>query len=251
MKFKNKIAVITGGARGIGRAIAFELNREGATTIVTYNTSVQSAKSLENELPNMANLSLYKLNLLNEKETDAFAKEILGKFGKVDYLINNASYSDSTLFLKCPYEYTKEDFLKPFEVDVYGGIVLVQRFVKSMIEQRFGRIIFFSSASALKGDFLISLAAAKTAIVGVVKSFARMFSEYGITVNAIAPGAIDTGWIQKWNVPKDWVDKLIASTPLKRLGKPEEIAQVVSFLLCEDSSYITGQIITVDGGAYL
>jgi 3-oxoacyl-[acyl-carrier protein] reductase len=120
-----------------------------------------------------------------------------------------------------------------------------------MIEQRFGRIIFFSSASALKGDFLISLAAAKTAIVGVVKSFARMFSEYGITVNAIAPGAVDTGWIQKWNVPKDWVDKLIASTPLKRLGKPEEIAQVVSFLLCEDASYITGQIITVDGGAYL
>ncbi len=252
MKFKGKVSLITGAAKGIGKAIAQKLNEEGATVVVTYNKSFEHIKDLYNECKQPNNLSTYKLDLLNRNSIASFVGEILQKHTKIDFLINNASYSENNVFGKNFFEYTPEDFLKPFEVDVVGAIMLLQGLAKKMMEQKFGRIIFFSSAYALKGDdATVPLAISKTAITGAVKGFAKLLAPYNITVNAIAPGAIDTGWIEKWNVPKEWVNNTITNTPLKRLGKPDDIANFVLHLLSEEASYITGQTISIDGGAYL
>lgn len=252
MKFSGKIALVTGAARGIGKTIAQKLNENGANVIITYYKNEESAKNLYNEIKYPNNLYIYHLNLDEKYSITTFIKEILLKYTKVDFLINNASYSENSVFGKSFFEYQWEDFLKPFEVDVIGGIMLLGGLVRKMIEQKFGRVIFFSSASAIKcDDVTLPFAVSKNAIIGVVRGFAKLLAPYGITVNAIAPGAIDTGWIEKWNVPKEWVEKTVSNTPVKRLGKPEDVAPFVLYLLSEQASYITGQVITIDGGAYL
>lgn len=252
MKFKGKVVLITGAIKGIGKAIAQRLNKEGATTIITYNKRFEHIKDLHDEYKQPANLYIYKLDLLDRNSIPNFVGNILQKHTKIDFLINNASYSENSIFGKNFFEYKADDFLKPFEVDVLGAIMLLQGFVKKMMDQKFGRVIFFSSANAIKcDDATIPLAVSKTAITGTIKGFAKLFAPYNITVNAIAPGAIDTGWIEKWNIPKEWVDKTTSNTPLKRLGKPDDIANFVLHLLSEEASYITGQTINIDGGAYL
>ncbi len=181
-----------------------------------------------------------------------FVAEILHQFNNVDILINNASFSDVSMFNKNFLQCGADDFIRPFEVDVLGGILLTQGFVKKMTERRFGRILFFSSASALKSDDkTIPYAISKCGIVGMVKSLAPIFASYNITVNAIAPGAINTGWIEKWKVPLDWIEKIISKTPVRRLGNSEDVANFIIFLVSDLASYITGQTINIDGGAYL
>lgn len=252
MKFDGKVALITGAARGIGKSIAQKLNEEGTKVIITYNTSLENAENLHNEIKYPSNLYIHKLDLLEKNSIPEFITEILHKHSRVDFLINNASYSEQSIFGKNFFEHKVDDFLKPFEVDVLGAIMLTQGFAKKMVEQKFGRIIFFSSASAIKSDDVtLPFALSKTAIIGVVKGLAKLLAPHNITVNAIAPGAIDTGWIKKWNVPQQWIDKIISSTPVKKLGQPDDIAHFVLYLLSEPASYITGQVINIDGGAYL
>ncbi|MFN7181220.1 MAG: SDR family NAD(P)-dependent oxidoreductase [Planctomycetota bacterium] len=252
MKFEKKVAVITGGVRGIGKAITKKLNEQGATTIVTYNKSEKEIDKLYSDIKFSDRLFIYKLDLLDKQTITTFLSEVVFRYTKVDILINNASYSEAGIFGRSFFEYSADDFTKPFEVDVVGGILLSQALVKKMIEQRWGRILFFSSAHALKGDDkTLPFAISKCAIIGVVKSLAQTLAPYNITVNAIAPGTIDTGWIDKWQVPPQWVEKNLSHTPVKRIGTPEDIANFVLFLLSNEAVYITGQIITIDGGAYL
>ena len=246
MRLKDKIAIITGGSRGIGYATAEAFLREGAKVIIT-------ASSMEN-----ANKAVLKLkeqypegvvdgispNLSNFSDVQKKFNEIMKKYGRVDILVNNAGVSESTPFTA----YTEETFDKVMDLNVKGVFNATRAIVDNMIEKGSGVILNTSSMVSIYGQPAgVSYPASKFAVNGLTVSLARELGPKGIRVNAVAPGITETDMMRA--VPKSVIEPMIAQIPLRRLGQPEDIANAFVFLASDEAAYITGVVLSVDGMA--
>ena len=241
---EKKVALITGGTRGIGREIAKKFAKEGCNLVLNYvsdNTDVEKIKSEFNEYG--IDVLVLKADVSVFSDCENLVKEAIEKFGKIDILVNNAGITKDTLIAMM-----KEDaFDKVIDVNLKGTFNVTKNVVPYMMKKRNGNIINISSVVGVVGNARQSnYAASKAGIIGFTKSLAKELAPRNIRVNAVAPGFIDTDMT---SVLSDKVKENInLQIPLKRMGKAEEVANVVSFLANDESSYITGQVINVDGG---
>jgi 3-oxoacyl-[acyl-carrier protein] reductase len=241
---ENKSAIITGATRGIGRGIAIEFAKQGANVAFTYNSSVDAANALEEELKAFGiNAKGYQSNAANFDAAQELAKEVLAEFGTIDVLVNNAGITKDNLLMRI----SEEDFDKVIEVNLKSVFNLTKAVIRPMMKQRAGSIINMSSVVGLKGNAgQTNYAASKAGIVGFSKSVALELGSRNVRSNVIAPGFIETEMTGKLDeaTVQGWRD----SIPLKRGGTPEDIANACVFLASDMSAYITGQTLSVDGG---
>ena len=246
MGMKDKVALVTGAGRGIGEVIALTLAKEGVDIIVNDidpTAAEQTAKAVQTigrkGIPNSANIAI-------RSDVDAMCEEIQQKFGKLDILVNNAGITRDALLLKM----NDEQWNSVINVNLTGVFYCIQASLSLMKNQGDGRIINMTSASAQMGNIgQVNYAASKAGIIGMTKTLAKELARYQITVNAVSPGFIDTPMTEK--VPDKVRDQLLATIPLRRAGRPEDVANLVKFLSSCDSEYITGQVIACNGGMYL
>jgi 3-oxoacyl-[acyl-carrier protein] reductase len=241
---ENKNTLITGATRGIGKGIALEFAKQGANIAFTYNSSIEAAQNLENEL-NAYGIKAkgYQSNAASYEAAQDLAKEVLNEFGTIDVLINNAGITKDNLLMRI----TEEDFDKVIEVNLKSVFNLTKAVIRPMMKQRAGSIINMTSIVGIKGNAgQTNYAASKAGIIGFTKSVALELGSRNIRCNAIAPGFIETEMTEKLNedVVQGWRDAI----PLKRGGNPKDIANACVFLASDMSSYITGQTLSVDGG---
>ena len=246
MRLKDKVAIITGGSRGIGYAIAQAFLREGAKVILTASSlenAQAAAKKLQAEFPT-AEVSGISPDLGNLESTQNAFGQIIDRYGRVDILVNNAGVSERTPLS----DYTEELFDKVMDLNVKGVFTATQAVVKQMEQQGGGVILSTSSMVSLTGQPSgFAYPASKFAVNGLTVSLARELGPKGIRVNAVAPGITETDMMKA--VPKEIIDPMIKQIPLRRLGQPEDIANAFVFLASEEASYITGVILSVDGMA--
>lgn len=239
---KNKVAIVTGGTRGIGRAIVFELMQNGAKVIFTYLKSDESAGIILDEIKELkGEAEAIKADVRSYDEAKRVVEEAINKFGKIDILVNNAGITkDKALMMMEPSEW-----LDVINTNLTGYFNMAKACIVTMMKQKSGNIINISSIAGVVGmPRQVNYSSAKAGELGLTKSLAKEAALYGIRVNAVAPGFIET------DMTKDLKqkDELIKMIPFGRFGKPEEIAKVVTFLASEKSGYITGQVLKVDGG---
>lgn len=240
----NKVALITGGARGIGKQIAITLAKEGYDIALNYRSNTDELAMLKEELESYkVKCLLVQGDVSNFEETERITKETIDEFGKIDVLINNAGITRDMLFLRMK----QEDFESVLDVNLVGTFNMTKNVVNHMMKARQGRIINVSSVVGVSGNAgQTNYSASKAGIIGFTKSLAKELASRNILVNAIAPGFIGTDMT---NVLKEEVkENILNQIPLKRIGEAQEVANVVKFLASPDSSYITGQVINIDGG---
>lgn len=240
----SKVAFITGGTRGIGKQIAITLAKEGYDIAVNYRTENQDLVDTKNEIEKLkVQCFTVQGDVSDFDSTEKMIKDIIEKFGQIDVLVNNAGITKDMLLMRMK----KEDFEAVIDVNLIGTFNVTKNTIPYMMKQKSGRIINLSSVVGISGNAgQTNYSASKAGIIGFTKSLAKEVGSRNILVNAVAPGFIQT---QMTDVLKDEVKEEISKNiPLKRLGNVEDVANVVKFLASEDSSYITGQIIHVDGG---
>ena len=241
---ENKTAIITGATRGIGHGIAIEFAKQGCNVTFTYSSSVAAAEALEKELTALGvKAKGYQSNAADFDAAQALAKDVLKEFGSIDILVNNAGITKDNLLMRI----SEDDFDKVIEVNLKSVFNLTKAVIRPMMKQRNGSIINMSSVVGIKGNAGQSnYAASKAGIVGFSKSVALELGSRNIRSNVIAPGFIETEMTGKLDeaTVQSWRDGI----PLKRGGKPEDIANACVFLASDMSSYITGQTLSVDGG---
>lgn len=246
MRLKDKVAIITGGSRGIGFATAQAFLREGATVIVAASSQASADKAvakLKEEFPN-SNVGGISPNLASLESVKTAFREAAEQYGCVDILVNNAGISASTPFT----EYTEEDFNRVMDLNVKGVFNATRAASECMVKRGSGVILSTSSMVSIYGQPSgIAYPASKFAVNGLTISLARELGPKGIRVNAVAPGITETDMMRA--VPKEVVEPLIQQIPLRRLGQPEDIANAFVFLASEEASYITGVVLSVDGMA--
>lgn len=247
MNFNTKVALVTGGNRGIGKSIVEELLNNGVFVIFTYNNHVNEANYFLKEKINYQNyLDSYRINLQNIKAIDTMVEKILKKYNKIDILINNAAISQEKPFE----EISINDLNNMFDINFKSAFYLTQNIVPLMKKNRWGRIINIVSIGGQWGGFnQVHYAASKAALINFTQSIAKIYSAYGITSNAVSPGLVETDMSAKELQTNAGKEKL-NNIPIGRIAKPVEVAKVVAFLASEDSLYITGQTINVNGGMY-
>ncbi len=241
---KDKTAVITGASRGIGRAIAVHMAELGAQVVINYNGSEEKAKEVQKEIIEAGGRAyIYKCNVADFKECENFVKEITVKFGRIDILVNNAGITKDGLLMSM----SEEAFDEVLRVNLKGAFHMIRFVSRQMLKQKSGRIINMASVVGVSGNAgQANYAASKAGVIGLTKSAAKELASRGITVNAIAPGYISTDMTGQL---KDEVKAQIASAiPLGTLGDPEQVAYAAAFLASDQASYITGQVLHVDGG---
>lgn len=239
-----KVAVVTGAGRGIGKAIALKLASLGASIVVNYRSSEKEAEELIEEIKSQGgSASAVQGDVSCFEDAESVIKFAVETFGRLDILVNNAGITKDTLLLRMK----EEEFDKVINVNLKGVFNCTKHASSIMLKQKSGTIINISSVIGLIGNAgQANYAAAKAGIIGFTKSVAKELGSRGITVNAIAPGFITTDMTE---VLSDKVkEKLLENVPLKRLGSPEDVANLAAFLASENASYITGQVINVDGG---
>jgi len=239
---RDKVAVVTGGTRGIGRAIVFELIQNGAKVLFTYLKSDESAGIIMDEIKELRGESeAIKADVRIYDEAKKTVEEAINKFGKIDILVNNAGITkDKSLMMMEPSEW-----IDVINTNLTGYFNMAKACIVTMMKQKSGVIVNISSISGVVGmPRQVNYSAAKAGEIGLTKSLAKEVASYGIRVNAIAPGFIETDMVK--NLKQK--DELMKMIPFSRFGKPEEVAKVVTFLASERSAYITGQVIKVDGG---
>lgn len=239
-----KIAVVTGASRGIGRAIALELASRGAFVVVNYNGSKDRAEEVKKEIEAAGGKAeVYQCNVSDFEKCQAFIQDVIKTYGRLDILVNNAGITRDGLLMKM----SEEDFDKVIETNLKGTFNTIRFASRQMLKQRSGRIINMSSVVGIAGNAgQANYASSKAGVIGLTKAVARELASRGITVNAIAPGFIET---EMTEVLSDAVKEAsVAQIPLGRFGKPEDIAKTAAFLASDDAGYITGQVIQVDGG---
>ena len=241
---KNKIALITGAGRGIGRAIAIALAKEGAEVVINYNGSEERAKEVKQTIEeNGGKASIYKCNVSAFAACEAMIKDIAKEYGHLDILVNNAGITKDGLIMKMK----EEDFDSVLNVNLKGTFNTIRHSARQMLKQRSGKIINISSVSGILGNVgQANYAASKAGVIGLTKTMARELGSRGITVNAIAPGFVDTEMTEV--LSEEIRENACKQIILGRFGKPEDIANTAVFLASDKADYITGQVISVDGG---
>lgn len=241
---EGKIALVTGAAKGIGRAIALALAADGATVVVNYNGSKERAEQVVEEIKALgADGMAYQCNVADTAATADMVKEVIKTYGKLDILVNNAGITRDNLIMKM----SEEDFDAVIDANLKGCFNTIKAVSRQMLKQRAGRIINITSVSGILGNAgQANYAASKAGIIGLTKTVAKEFGSRGVTANAVAPGFIKTAMTDALTEEqKQAMYKLI---PLGSLGETEDIAQAVRFLVSDAARYITGVVLRVDGG---
>jgi len=244
MQLKGKSAVVTGGSRGIGRAIALELASCGANVVVNYTRNSKAADEVVAEIEAMGSSGMaVKADVSIASEVENLVNEVLKTFGSIDILVNNAGITRDNLIIRM----TEKEFDEVINTNLKGAFICTKAVSRVMIKQKSGKIINVSSVVGIVGNAGQSnYAAAKAGLIGFTKSMAKELAKRGINVNAVAPGFIQTDMTSV--LPENVKEEFLKSIPLMRIGKPEDIANTVLFLASEYSDYITGQVINIDGG---
>ena len=244
MSTGGRVALVTGASRGIGRAVAIELGARGYRVAVNYHNS----KSAADEVLDIINSSggtavLFRADVSDQAQVNALFESISKEMGSVEVLVNNAGITRDNLLMRMK----DDEWADVISANLNSVYYCTRAAIRSMIKNRYGRIVAMSSVSGLVGNAgQVNYAAAKAGVLGLVKSVARETASRGITVNAVAPGYIETDMTSV--LPDGVKESLISSIPVGRYGCPEDIAKAVAFLVSEESSYITGQVLAVDGG---
>ena len=246
MELSGKVALVTGAAQGIGKAIAMLLARNGADVVVS-DINLEKAQETANEIEGMGRRSVaIKVNVADLKDVERMVEATVEQFGRIDILVNNAGITRDRLILRM----TEEDWDAVLDVNLKGTFNCTKAAIRYMSKQKSGKIVSIASVSGEMGNpGQANYAASKAGVIGFTKTIAREFAGRGINVNAIAPGYIQTPMTDA--VPEKTKEELKRMIPMERLGKPEDVAQAVLFLVSENSSYITGQVLNVNGGIYM
>ena len=239
-----KTALVTGAGRGIGKAIAKKLASLGATVVVNYSGSKEKAEETVAEIVAAGgSAEAIQCDVSDFKACEELAKSVVAKYGKLDILVNNAGVTRDGLLMGM----SEEDYDKVLDTNLKGAFNMTRHFSRVFLKQRSGRIINISSVSGVMGNAgQANYSASKAGLIGLTKSVARELAGRGVCVNAVAPGFIETDMTNA--MKEDAKTKLIENIPLGRIGKPDDIAEAVAFLAGDASSYITGQVLCVDGG---
>lgn len=242
MSLNGKTALVTGASRGIGRAIALRLAKDGANVAVIYAGSADKAEAVVNEITALGvNAKAYRCNVADSAAVNETVKAVTNGLGKIDILVNNAGITRDGLMLRMK----DEDFDAVLDTNLKGAFNMIRACYSGFIRKKSGRIINISSVSGIMGNAgQANYSASKAGVIGLTKSVARELASRGITCNAVAPGFIQTDMTE--NLGDN--NPLLNSIPLGRMGKPEDIAAAVAFLASDSAAYITGEVLKVDGG---
>jgi 3-oxoacyl-[acyl-carrier protein] reductase len=244
VRLEGKVALVTGASRGIGREIALEFAREGADVAVNYAGSEEKAREVAEEIKAMGRKALLvQCDVSDSQSVQDMIKSVVDYFGGLDILVNNAGITRDNLILRMK----EEEWDAVINTNLKGVFLCTKAAARAMMKKRSGRIINISSIVGIIGNpGQANYVAAKSGVIGLTKTTAKEFASRGITVNAIAPGFISTDMTE--DLPEEVKEAMIKQVPLARIGEPKEIARVALFLASPDSSYMTGQILRVDGG---
>lgn len=239
-----KVALVTGASRGIGKAIACKLAREGAKVIINYNGSKEKAEAVKSEIEAAGGQAeVYQCDVSDYTACETFIQTVIKEEGSLDILVNNAGITKDGLLMKM----SEEDFDKVLDTNLKGAFNTIRFASRQMLRQKGGRIINMSSVVGVSGNAgQANYAASKAGVIGLTKAAARELASRGITVNAIAPGFIETEMTEVLSEKVKEAAK--AQIPFGTFGQPEDIAKTAAFLASDDARYITGQVICVDGG---
>ena len=244
MDFTGKTAVVTGGSRGIGRAVCLELAKGGANVVLCYAGNESAAAETVSACEALGAKALsVKCDVADSAQVKKLMDEAIKTFGRIDILVNNAGITRDGLLMMMK----EEDFDAVLSANLKGTFLCMKAVSRTMMKQRYGRIVNLSSVVGLRGNAgQVNYAASKAGVIGMTKSLAKELASRGVTVNAVAPGFIDTDMTAA--MPEAAKTATLASIPMQRLGAPEDIAKAVAFLASDDAAYITGQVLAVDGG---
>lgn len=244
MNFEGKVAIVTGGATGIGKEITKTLASLGAKVIINYNSSATSALELVDEIKALGKeVCCIQANVADFNEAQKLIDFAISTYGKLDILVNNAGITADTLILRM----SEEDFDKVININLKGTWNCCKHAAKYMTKQREGKIVNISSIVGLIGNAgQTNYSASKAGIIGLTKSLARELAKRNINCNVVAPGLINTKMTEV--LSEDLINQMLTNIPLSRLGEPKDVANVVAFLCSDLANYITGQVINVDGG---
>ena len=244
MLLDGKTALVTGASRGIGRAIALCLAAEGARVAINYAGNVKAAEEVKAAIEAAGGTAiLCQADIADSAAVEAMVANVVKEFGTIDILVNNAGIARDTLLMRMK----DEDFAKVLDTNLKGVFYCTKAVSKLMMKKRSGRIVNMASVVGLVGNAgQTNYAAAKAGVIGFSKSAAKELASRGITVNAVAPGFIGTDMTA--GLPESVKEKMLTDIPLGRMGEPEDVASAVLFLASDQASYITGQVVNVDGG---
>lgn len=247
MKLAGKVAVVTGASRGIGKSIAIELAKEGADVVVNYAGSVDRANEVVKEIEVLGRKAMsIQCDVSNGDSVNAMIKEVLEAFGSLDILVNNAGITRDNLLMRMK----DSEWDDVINTNLKGVFLCTKAVTRPMMKQRKGRIINITSIVGVTGNpGQANYVAAKAGVIGFTKTTAKELAQRNITVNAIAPGFITTDMTDK--LTEEVKSGMLEQIPLGQFGKPEDIANAVIFLASDESSYITGQTLHIDGGMYM
>lgn len=241
---EGKVAVVTGASRGIGRAIALKLASQGAKVVINYNGSEEKAKEVQTQIETEGGKAvIYRCDVSDYDACQTFIQDVIKTEGSMDILVNNAGITRDGLLMKM----SEEDFDRVIDTNLKGAFHTIRFAARQMLKQRSGRIINMASVVGVTGNAgQANYAASKAGVIGLTKATARELASRGITVNAVAPGFIETDMTAV--LPEKVKEASVSQIPLGKFGSPEQVAAAVAFLASSDAAYITGQVLHVDGG---
>lgn len=247
MRLTGRVALVTGGSRGIGRAICLALADGGAAVAINYQGSERAARDVAREVAEGGGAAeIFQADVSERESVQRMKKEVLARFGRVDIVVNNAGITRDRAFVRMD----EEAWASVLSVNLNGVFYCTKAFLDGMLERRYGRIVHISSIVGQIGNYgQANYAAAKAALFGFTKTLAKELATRGVTVNAVAPGFIETEMVAA--VPEEIRKKILTQIPMGRFGSAEEVAKAVAFLVSDDASYITGQTLSVNGGMYV